>query len=127
MEIGGRINKFQSMFGGLMKMIPIIMPTDGEVKLYETVRTKANAVKRSLEVMQSDINTAGIKKIVVSHIDSFDEAMELAKHVEEIARVEVNISDIGPVIGAHVGPGAIGIAYQTVDEITQRAVLNQKF
>ncbi len=39
--------------------------------------------------------------------------MELAKKLEEKLKIHVDIQSIGPVIGVHVGPGAIGVAYFT--------------
>lgn len=117
MRIGGKINAFQAMFGGLIKLIPIIMPRDGEIKLLETVRTKKNAIERSLELMKSDIDKCGAKQIVINHIDSYEEASAIADKVNEIADVEVGISDVGPVIGANLGPGAIGITYETIRKI----------
>ena len=51
--------------------------------------------------------------IIVHHINCEDEGLKIAKILEEKLNVPVKTQSIGPVIGLHVGPGSIGIAYHT--------------
>jgi fatty acid-binding protein DegV len=60
-----------------------------------------------------DKSIYGLKEIVVHHINCYEEATELSKVVEEKLNIKPKIVDIGPVIGLHVGPGAIGLVYYT--------------
>jgi len=118
MEYGDRIKKFQLIFAGSVQMTPIITYIDGEIRLHEVVHTKSRAVKKAIEVFKSDIYKYGIKSVNISHIDALDEAMEIAQQVRDISKVEeVIISDIGPVVGAHIGPGTVGIIYETNDSL----------
>ena len=99
-------------------MTPIITYIDGEIRLHEVVHTKSRAVKKAIEVFKSDIYKYGIKNVNISHIDALDEAMEIVQQVRNISKVEeVIISDIGPVVGAHIGPGTVGIIYETIDSL----------
>jgi fatty acid-binding protein DegV len=50
---------------------------------------------------------------MIHHINDVEGAMDFAKTVEECIGKKVDIAPIGPVIGTHVGPGALGIVYYT--------------
>ena len=66
-----------------------------------------------IDKMFQDIEEYGLGEIMVHHIHAYDEALELAKELEEKLKIKVGICSIGPVIGTHVGPGAIAIVYYT--------------
>lgn len=113
LKLGEKLGKVQALFGGILHITPILHSADGEVGLLETVRSYPGALKRILEIFEEDIKTYGVTNIIVHHIDAFDEAMEFANEAKDIAGIPVSICDIGPVVGANVGPGAIGIVYKT--------------
>ena len=50
-------------------------------------------------------------------MEAYDEAVSLKEDLAKVLDVPITIGDIGPVIGLHVGPGAVGIAYRTKYEI----------
>ena len=52
--------------------------------------------------------------MIVHHINCPEEGLALAKKIEQAIDHPVRIQSIGPVIGLHVGPGSIGVAYYTV-------------
>jgi len=79
------------------------------------VRTKKNAVSTLTDKMMQDISNYGLGEMVVLHINCLDEATELAKVLKQKLQVTIDIMDIGPVIGLHVGPGTIAIAYYTLN------------
>lgn len=120
LEIGGRLGKAQALIGNALQITPILMTQNGEVVPRENIRTKSKALIKLMEILEEDINKYGIKKIIVHHIDCIGTAQELAEKAEEIAKVEVSICDIGPSVGANVGPGAIGIVYETIEELPQQ-------
>jgi len=114
---GGRIGGASALIGNLLKIIPILTVEEGKTTIYTKVRTKKRAVTTMLEKMLEDTNKYGLGEVVIHHIDCFNEAIELSNKIKDIFGLEVEICDIGPVIGVHVGPGAIGIVYYTKQDI----------
>jgi len=110
---GGRIGGASALIGNLFKIIPILTVEDGKTTILMKVRTKKNAVLAMTEKMLQDIGRYGLGELVVHHINCLNEAKQLATVLEDKLKVTVDIMDIGPVIGLHVGPGAIAIAYYT--------------
>jgi DegV family protein with EDD domain len=110
---GGRIGSASALIGTFLKIIPILTVEDGKTTILTKVRTKKKAVLTMLNKMMQDIENYGNGEIMVHHIHCYNEALELAKELSEKLKVEVGICSIGPVIGAHVGPGTIAIAYYT--------------
>ena len=111
---GGRIGGASALIGNLFKIIPILTVENGKTTILMKVRTKKNAVSAMTDTMLQDISNYDLGEIVVQHIDCLDEARELAKMIKEKLKVNIEIMDIGPVIGLHVGPGTIAIAYYTL-------------
>lgn len=110
---GGRIGGASALIGNLLKIIPILTVEDGKTTVLAKVRTKKKAVLAMLDKMFEDIENYGLGEIIVHHINCYDEAIQLASLIEQKLQICVNICDIGPVIGVHVGPGAIGVVYYT--------------
>lgn len=108
---GGRIGGAQAILGNIIQLLPILTVKDGRTEVIQKVRTKRKAVKTLLEIALDDIKKYGLKNVVVHHIEAYEEGVELAQQLEQALGIEVMVVDIGPVIGTHVGPGAIGIAY----------------
>ncbi|SET53119.1 EDD domain protein, DegV family [Natronincola peptidivorans] len=117
LEKGGRIGKANAIIGNLLKIIPILTVEDGITTIFTKVRTKKKAVATIIEQVLNDIKTFGSGEIIVHHINCIDEAKKVVSQLKEKVNVEIRIQEIGPVIGLHVGPGALGIAYYTKEEI----------
>lgn len=113
LEKGGRIGRANALLGNFLKIIPVLTVEEGVTTVLKKVRTKKKAIAIMVEEMLEDIKNFGLGEIVVHHINCFQEAKEVASNIKESLSVEIPIIDIGPVIGMHVGPGAIGIAYYT--------------
>lgn len=110
---GGRIGGAGALIGNILKIIPVLTVTDGTTSIFKTVRTKAKAVKAMVDKVVEDHRDYKIEEIIVHHINSYAEAETLAKKLEKKLNKKIDIVSIGPVIGVHVGPGALGIAYYT--------------
>lgn len=110
---GGRIGGASALIGNLFKIIPILTVEKGTVFVLAKVRTKEKAVMAMLDRMLQDIKQFGLGEIAVLHINCLEEAKALSKLIVDKLKITIDIFDIGPVIGLHVGPGAIGIAYYT--------------
>ncbi|NKF06530.1 DegV family protein [Clostridium gasigenes] len=110
---GGRIGSASALIGNLLKIIPILTVEDGVTTILTKVRTKKKAVATMTDKMFNDIEQYGVGEITVHHINAYDEALELIKTLEEKLKIKIGICSIGPVIGTHVGPGTIAVAYYT--------------
>lgn len=110
---GGRIGGASALIGNLLKIIPILTVDNGKTSILTKVRTKPKAILTMIDKMMEDISEFGLGEISVHHINCSEEAEKLAATIKDKFNVEVGICDIGPVIGVHVGPGALGIVYYT--------------
>lgn len=111
---GGRIGGASALLGDIFKIIPILTVENGKTSIMKKVRTKKNAVLAMTDKLLQDIREFSLGEAVVVHINCLNEAKELAKVINEKLKATIKIMDIGPVIGLHVGPGAIGIVYYTL-------------
>ena len=106
---GGRISGAQAVIGTLLSVKPIIAIHNGKVDKIDQVRTRSKARERAIEFVTS----RPIERLAVFHSMSPDLA-EFRKEV--IARAgtvpagDVETAIIGPSIGPHLGPGALGAA-----------------
>jgi DegV family protein with EDD domain len=107
---GGRIGSATAMLGTALSVKPLLHVKEGRVVPLEKVRTTARAVNR---LVQLAVGAAGDgpTALAVHHLAAPGRAERLA---EELRRqvpgiVELHVSELGAAIGAHVGPGAVGV------------------
>ena len=105
---GGRVGAAQAWLGGALKIKPILS-LEHEITPVERVRTSGKAFDRMVEYMRSRA-ADGADAWVVQHIQALDVAERLVEQGREIYGCEpIFVSEVGPVIGAHVGPGLFGV------------------
>ncbi len=111
LQRGGRIGKAQAFLGSLVNIKPLLHVVDGEVQPLERVRTRQKAVDRLIAAIDSAPPAAWF---AILH-DQSPSATEVALLIQHAARrvdgEHVLVSPYGPVIGTHVGPGALGVAW----------------
>jgi DegV family protein with EDD domain len=104
---GGRIAGAQAWLGSALKIKPILT-VESEITPVERVRTSRRAFERMVDLLRT-CHEDGANAWIVQHIQAPGEAAELAERGREIFGHEpLLISEIGPVIGTHVGPGLLG-------------------
>jgi fatty acid kinase fatty acid binding subunit len=104
---GGRIAGAQAWLGSALKIKPILT-VEEEITPVERVRTSRRAFERMVDLLRTRAED-GADAYMVQHIQAPEEAAELAARATEIFGQEpLVISEIGPVIGTHVGPGLLG-------------------
>lgn len=104
---GGRIGGLRSLFGTILSIKPIFQVKDGELTPFQNVRTKRKALERIAEVAKT---LAPLERLTIMHADSPDEAGELANMLAPIFPLkDMEVAQIGPVVGAHAGPKTLGI------------------
>jgi DegV family protein with EDD domain len=105
---GGRIGAAQAWLGSALQIKPILTLLE-EITPVERVRTRRRAFERIVEYARQR-HSDGADAWVVQHIQDHETARRLVQECREIFGSEpVFVSEIGPVIGAHVGPGLIGV------------------
>ena len=113
LQKGGRIGKASALFGTILQIKPILTVNDGITSVFTKVRTRKKAIDTMINSVCEDIQKNGLGDVIVHHINCEKEGLELVKRLEEYLDTHIKIQSIGPVIGLHVGPGSIGIAYYT--------------
>ena len=109
---GGRIGGAAALFGSLLQIKPILTVEDGKTTVFTKVRTKKKAIDKIVNTVLEQNSKSPIKGIIVHHINCESEGQELADRLKNILGLDnVKIQSIGPIIGLHVGPGSIGVAY----------------
>src|SRR4051794_23134960 len=104
---GGRIGAAAALLGGALKIKPILT-FETEITPVERVRTASRAFERMVDYMQMRKDD-GADGWVVQHVAAPELAERLAERGRDVFGSEpLFVSPIGPVIGAHVGPGLIG-------------------
>jgi DegV family protein with EDD domain len=105
---GGRIGGAQAWLGSTLRIKPILT-VESEITPFERVRTSRRAFERMADLL-SERAKDGADAWMVQHIQAPREAEALAARGREIFATEpMCVSEIGPVIGAHVGPGLLGV------------------
>lgn len=112
---GGRIGTAAALLGSALAVKPLLTVTMGEIRLYERVRTATRALARLEELGVAALaRAAGGHEhvdLAVHHLDNAAGALALAERLHKRVRTDgdVIIAEVSAVLGAHVGPGALGI------------------
>ena len=113
LQRGGRIGRAQAFLGGLLDVKPVLECSEGEVHPLQRVRTRAASLRRLVELAAS---AGPVAKISVVHGDSLTEAEQIARELEDRLMIpHIPVLELGPVIGAHAGPGVIGVGLLLAD------------
>ncbi len=110
---GGRVSPAVAFVGGMLGIKPVMhVDNEGHLVNVEKVRGRKAAIQALANKFGStalDINNG---EIFISHGDCIDDAMALADIIAQKWNAKVNIiTDIGPVIGAHSGPGTLALFF----------------
>jgi DegV family protein with EDD domain len=104
---GGRIGRAQAFLGSVLNIKPLLTLRDGEAHPIARVRTRARALQ---EICHRALAHGAIEQIAIVHATSPADAEKLAQTVRgQLPEVPVFVGRLGPVIGVHSGPGAIGM------------------
>lgn len=105
---GGRVGAARAWVGTALRIKPILT-LEAEVTPIERVRTAGRAFERMVDYMEIRAKD-GADAWVVQHIQAPDVAQRLVERGRELFACEpLFVSEVGPVIGTHVGPGLIGV------------------
>jgi len=106
---GGRIGTAAALFGTTLSVKPLLQLVEGQIVPLEKVRTSTKALARLVELTVRGAGTRPVD-LAVHHVAAADRAKDVERQLrEQLPRLgESSVSELGPVIGAHLGPGVVG-------------------
>ncbi len=106
---GGRIGTAAALFATTLSVKPLLQLVEGQIVALEKVRTSTKALARLAELT---VRAAGREQVdlAVHHVAAEERATAVAARLrEQLPRLgESSVSELGPVVGAHLGPGVVG-------------------
>ncbi|MFP4345585.1 MAG: DegV family protein [Anaerolineales bacterium] len=111
---GGRISHIKGLLASVLNIKPIIgvSKVDGKYFQRDRARTFSRAMRKLIDVMAEDVGRGVPIRVQVMHANAPEDAEELRALVDEAYECTwLPISSIAPVLGAHTGPGLVGMAY----------------
>jgi DegV family protein with EDD domain len=107
---GGRIGAAQALLGSALAVKPLLHLVDGHIEPLEKVRTSSRALAR-LEELAIERAAGRCVDLAVHHLASAARAEQLAERLRgrlpELR--QLHVSEVGAVVGAHVGPGMLAV------------------
>jgi DegV family protein with EDD domain len=111
---GGRISATQAFLGGMLNVKPVLQLKEGKIIPLDKVRGWKKALAKLINVMEERGRDFEQQVIGISHADYEEMAKDLAEQIKARFKVkDIFISEIGPVIGSHTGPGTIALFFQS--------------
>jgi DegV family protein with EDD domain len=107
LQRGGRIGRATSLLGSLIQLKPLLRIDEGQVVPFERTRTKARAIQGLRDFAAS---FPSISQLAVLYSSDQEAAEHLANDLRSVfPREQMHLAQFSPVIGTHVGPGALGV------------------
>ncbi|MGD8623621.1 MAG: DegV family protein [Anaerolineae bacterium] len=108
---GGRIGSAAALMGSALQIRPILYLDDGQVQSFARPRTRRQAIRRMLQLMAEGVAGRRVH-VAVMHAGASEEAEKLRQQVAaRFDCIELYLTEFTPVMGAHAGPGLLGIAF----------------
>lgn len=110
---GGRISATTAIAGSLLQIKPrIVVTPEGKLETVGKVRGRKGAIKDLVTAMKATADIESWNYVFISHGDCLEDVTAVKEMIEaEYPAAKVILSDVGPVIGAHTGPGVIALCF----------------
>lgn len=109
---GGRLSSGAASIGTLLKIKPILYFEDKKIVVFEKIRTHKKALKRIEELLGDDVSKGYPIVSTIIHANAEDKALIWKENLENLyPEVTFNLGYFGPVIGTHLGEGALGMTW----------------
>jgi DegV family protein with EDD domain len=105
---GGRIGAAQALLGTALSIRPLLHFEHGTVEMAGKVRTRRRALAWLAERLEEDLP---VESVTAFHADAPDADTFVELLAAKVPAQPVGVTLMGPVIGTHVGPGTVGVAY----------------
>lgn len=108
----GRLSAAAGLIGTLLKIKPLLkIMEDGSLKPYEKIRTTTKAQKRLLEIVLSETENKNVE-FFIAYTTNKEKAEEIKNEVlAQRPNAKFTLIPLTPVVGAHAGPGTLGLGY----------------
>ncbi|HLS60948.1 MAG TPA: DegV family protein [Virgibacillus sp.] len=112
LQRGGRLSHSQALIGSFLQVKPILHFVDKVIVPFEKIRTRKKAIKRIMGMLEEDAAQGLVSRVVFIHSNTEESAIELRdEFATQYPDIETIISYFSPVIGTHLGEGAIGVSW----------------
>jgi DegV family protein with EDD domain len=104
---GGRVGTAASLLATSLSVKPLLQMVEGQISALEKVRTSTKALARLVQLTVAAGEDAEV--VAVHHLAAASRAEDVARELRAaLPEVPVHVGELGPVLGVHLGPGAIG-------------------
>ncbi len=108
---GGRLSRPHGILGSVLKVRPVLIMREGRLSLSGVARTRAKAIERLYEFARG---FPRVMEFAVAYTTTADDARALARDIQALFPQAVcHLTRVGPSLGTHAGPGALGVALRT--------------
>jgi DegV family protein with EDD domain len=110
LQRGGRIGRAAALIGGLLQLKPLLRVDEGQIVPHERTRTRAKAIAGLVDFVRG---LPHVERLSVLYSTERADGEALADRIAAeagVPREAIIVAQMGPVIGTHVGPGAMGVA-----------------
>lgn len=111
LQRGGRLSSAQALIGGLLQVKPLLHFHEKVIVPFEKVRTRKKAMKRIADLLAEDAVHMPLEAVIIHGNQPEEAEAWLAQLTEQLPSVQFTISHFGPVIGTHLGEGAMGLGW----------------
>jgi DegV family protein with EDD domain len=120
---GGRIGGAATLLGTMLQIKPVLYVADGHVDVFARPRTLTKALRVMLQEMAERVNGDGRGArplhVAILHADEPEKAEVLRQQVvEQFDCAELYVTELTPVMGAHTGPGVLGVAFYSEEALS---------
>jgi DegV family protein with EDD domain len=114
LELGGRLALATAVLGSMQRIKPLLLLDEGEIVPYERTRTRAKAIEGLYTFIE---DFPRVREVIAMYATTPEDVEKLMEKVDPIfPRDQVQTMQFGPSVGAHLGPGAMGVAvFEGVD------------
>ena len=114
---GGRISATSAIVGGMLKVKPIlIFNKEGKLQKYKQSTGLKHTISTAVKEMDAYTLNKDYPSVVIAHTDNKAMALVMEEQLKTNYKVATEIRMVGPVIGAHLGPGAVAYAFISNEE-----------
>ena len=109
---GGRIGGARALLGSVLDIKPVLQVLDGSIAEYKKVRTSSRALEALAGELISAVGETGrTAHAVVGHAVRVEDARRVVDMIAPHCTEPPGLIDIGPIVGAHAGPGTLGMSF----------------
>lgn len=112
LQRGGRIGRARQLVGDLLQLKPVLFADEGEVGVKGTVRTRNRALQHIVDLTEENRGHSTFKRLTIVHAQAEDRDILADMVRTRLNYDKIEFALISLVLGVHLGPGSIGIAFE---------------